>query len=403
MHINYSLIKIVILPLAGSFCINLMIGSRLNAATFKYPWTSGTTWQVTKDFHENYYGVFNALDFQPVNHWNLTYEQKKVLAPADGTIKKVCKDANNQSFISINTALGDLTIIHLAASTVTLSQGSQVKIGDYLGQMVDFDTPNNLKNPCGVGDKNHLHIEFPQIPFTIDGDYYQQGVSYLYKQVQSTNGNTEQPPPPPPPPPPTLPYLKVTFPWGDEYYTRCPNGEFFVEHYNTYTNQVTKVPCGKYSFLKNPSPGNFTNSKVTAIDKGATTSGLNYRQAPSISAPLAGSGNLYSILWGTSGNLLGNYQFGDNLLWAEVDWGSSFGKGWSAADYLGIPMGLFYPNALPKPITNPEPTNQCVNNNFVCNIDNPQNPAQSVPEPSLVLSLFGISLLGLKSLKKSKQ
>jgi len=167
--------RTILVALVGSVGLALVAApspaktiSDSKATSYKLPWTSGATWNVTGGRHPD-----SAWDFQPAT--GPGSHNDPVLAVADGTARRTCgPDSVGQVIVELETAAGIFGYVHLEADAVAAagvtSTGTAVKQGATLGRL--HPNPPGADPGCGYAEPagaSHLHLEFPTLPFTLDG------------------------------------------------------------------------------------------------------------------------------------------------------------------------------------------------------------------------------------------
>lgn len=180
----------------SSFARNVLMGKQNNSpqavqASYKLPWPSGFPWIRTDGYGDP--GWHNsALWTFPANHSLdfdiLGYTNSDILAAATGTIRYMCRGANNQWFVRVEDDDGvSLGYLHLDGATVpsNITELERVTQGQYMGRMRE----GWISDGCGTSEGTHIHIFFPYKPFTIDGYTFTETYTYQDVSLYSSQGN----------------------------------------------------------------------------------------------------------------------------------------------------------------------------------------------------------------------
>lgn len=143
--------------------------------SFLFPWTAQHAWYKTQGWHQNFTnsGSYNALDFQPVRRQNPAVDYA-VLAAEGGRLDSFCSDRNDQSWLKITHANGQVTFYgHIQTSTIPPRLlGQQVQRGQHLGRIyINGNILNPYQTPCGWGTAGHLHFVMAARNLQIDGHW----------------------------------------------------------------------------------------------------------------------------------------------------------------------------------------------------------------------------------------
>lgn len=154
---------------------------------YKFPWRALEEWRVTQGWHD----LFTGYGF-PANHsldfdvggptCNPCPSNSDVMAMAAGTVTSICpaEDNNNDypnDLLVIRTEGTDELIgyLHLDTEGVRVFEvGNYVFQGQKLGRMIE-SPPTGLTTTCGQSFGTHLHVYFPEKPFTVDGVKFSEG------------------------------------------------------------------------------------------------------------------------------------------------------------------------------------------------------------------------------------
>lgn len=157
--------------------------------SYRLPWPAGSRWRVTNSWHDSvtWGGRFPpnySLDFDIV-----TITNSDILSSAPGTVTYMCEGNNDQYLLVITTdgTTEKLGYLHLDGATVRnegIVHGSQVTQGKKLGRMREGYISDN----CGTSRGTHLHMYFPEKPFTVDGITFSQANVHFNEDLYSTQG-----------------------------------------------------------------------------------------------------------------------------------------------------------------------------------------------------------------------
>lgn len=160
---------------------------------YKFPWHAGEQWRLTKGWHDAYtwsgrFPANTSLDFDKVGPAGTNAD---ILASAPGTVTYKCDD-KTQVFLAIMTdGTGEsLGYLHLDPSSVVgegIDSGTHVNQGRKLGRMKDSDG-QDLSTTCGRTVGTHIHINFPEKPFTMDGKTFTQDYVHSGEDLYSSQG-----------------------------------------------------------------------------------------------------------------------------------------------------------------------------------------------------------------------
>jgi Fibronectin type III domain/Carbohydrate binding domain len=149
-------------------CLLVVVNAAPVAAVgeYKLPWAGGASWNVTQGLHTT-----RAWDFQPPGAGS---HNDVVLAVAAGTARITCTDSVGQAMVDLTTPAGTFRYLHLQTSAVQAAgigtTQAPVLQGQELGRL--HPSPPDSDHGCGYAmpaGASHLHLQFPSLPFTLDG------------------------------------------------------------------------------------------------------------------------------------------------------------------------------------------------------------------------------------------
>ena len=178
---------------------------------YKFMWPAGSAWRVTQGWHDPYTwgGLFppnTSLDFDILGG---AHSNSDILAASAGTVTYMCNGTIQKLVVVTTDGTSErLGYLHLDRTTVEqegILVGVHVNQGRKLGRMLDSDS-GSLSDSCGTSNGTHIHIYFPEKPFTIDGVTFTDSNVHLGENLYSSQGgapptNTPSSPPPSPPNP----------------------------------------------------------------------------------------------------------------------------------------------------------------------------------------------------------
>ena len=156
---------------------------------YKFPWPSGNTWRMSNS--NGWHGTggetgLRALDFDI----NPPQTNSDILAAAPGVVTHICEGTAEQYFLRIVTdGTNDerFGYLHLYGPTVRaegITIGTHVNQGEKLGRM----WPGSGSDNCGVSHGTHIHLHFPDKPFTIDGITFTESNVHWGEDLYSSQG-----------------------------------------------------------------------------------------------------------------------------------------------------------------------------------------------------------------------
>jgi|GEM_PF-3264269 len=160
---------------------------------YKFPWRAGEPWRMSNPagWHDTYTGYGfpqnHSLDFDI-----RTASNADILAAASGTVTLVCPGAKEKLIVITTDGTSEkLGYLHLDKGSVDaegIQQGMHIDQGRKLGRM--WETPaSGDSDGCGASYGTHLHIYFPEKPFTVDGKTFSQDNVHAGEDLFSSQGS----------------------------------------------------------------------------------------------------------------------------------------------------------------------------------------------------------------------
>jgi len=160
---------------------------------YKFPWRAGEPWRMSNPagWHDTYTGYGfpqnHSLDFDI-----RTASNADILAAASGTVTLVCPGAKEKLIVITTDGTSEkLGYLHLDKGSVDaegIQQGTHIDQGRKLGRM--WETPaSGDSDGCGASYGTHLHIYFPEKPFTVDGKTFSQDNVHAGEDLFSSQGS----------------------------------------------------------------------------------------------------------------------------------------------------------------------------------------------------------------------
>jgi hypothetical protein len=162
-----------------------------NYTDYKFPWTGGVRFRlnVGRGWHAGGFGS-QALDFVP---YDLT--KLDVLSAAPGIVTEV-KKCKYQGWVRVKTEGEYLFYLHLVSIPSKIVVGASVYEGQLLGKIVKSTSAKPVSDDCGTSEGTHLHLGFPYIGFTMNGQTFNDNLSeYQDLPLKSKNINPSIPTP----------------------------------------------------------------------------------------------------------------------------------------------------------------------------------------------------------------
>ena len=218
---------------------------------YKFMWPAGSAWRVTQGWHDpsTWGGLFppnTSLDFDILGG---SHSNSDILAASAGTVTYMCNGTIQKLVVVTTDGTSErLGYLHLDRTTVE-QEGIQVGVhigqGRKLGRMLDSDS-GSLSDSCGTSNGTHIHIYFPEKPFTIDGVTFTDSNVHLGENLYSSQGG-----PPPTNTPTSIPNPPTNTPTTPPQATNTPNpnGSFTLSSpsYNVQPNQSVQVSVHLHS------------------------------------------------------------------------------------------------------------------------------------------------------------
>ena len=164
---------------------------------YKFPWRANQPWRTTQGWHDTYTGYgFPAnysLDFDI-----RTDSNADIVAAASGTVTLVCNGTKEKLLVITTDGTSEkLGYLHLDKGSVEgegIQQGTHVDQNRKLGRMWETP-PSGDSDGCGTSYGTHLHVYFPEKPFSIDGKTFSQDNVHSGEDLYSSQGGSSGGPP----------------------------------------------------------------------------------------------------------------------------------------------------------------------------------------------------------------
>lgn len=158
-------------------------------ASYKFPWPTGYPWRRTRTTDIWHGSAGRSLDFDIKS----PETNSDILAAAPGTVTSMCRGSADQYYVLIRTegTTESLGYLHLDGATVRqegINVGTSVVQGEKLGRMRYADNVEGVSDNCGTSYGTHVHLDFPEKPFTLDGITFSDSNVHSGEDLYSTQG-----------------------------------------------------------------------------------------------------------------------------------------------------------------------------------------------------------------------